>query len=1570
MNGLMEGFAFDLQLFANGEPSFDPWGSFEADSSDAIEDVSTEDIKSSDTDADDLADGDVVWSEDASTIVEGDTEKTTVKVDMSKVQTQEVTQSDGTVVTITVIPTSAIAGGAVDTSDGSANVSFGTGANATKFDIAEGSNVTVNFGQDANGDYTGEPESVTTAAGDTTIGIGGSSGVGLGITGASSGATIGLKNGRPSFLGFVGNLAFTLYRALTGAADANYTPDTTSAGATITFEGFNENVDNNYVSLSDNGKEVVSINMANREDATVEVTGTYDYTLIVHESDDNETQVSSEAFDLDNVTDTSVYTFTVLSNDGLQLDLRDVVASNTSKPVSLAEAGGVDAVLPPTAADGGSIKISGTTYEYTTVANSEGGFLLDSEGEATAFFLSSTGDSFRVGADSDFLVYDSDDLTTSLNSEVTASGGDLVFTKTAAGYNLGYVFTSVGDTITVNEEQGDTLELFYKNKRVEYDIVEPTEIDGGYTVTMTATNTFVISALEAEADVVVAGAGLTFEEAGGSVTVVATPNTTAGTATLAITGITVESGTVEFDDNAAALLENGFTINGETLKIADMEAFTYNADTGEVESDGLVYAIGDGMHTFNNGSYVVADNDGAVVFAVDANGNVTAITNLNKGTVTGDFSGDVTVNGQDIATDDILLTITGEEGATGIDAIDGLNGNVTLAAAADLTINGDEIVVAAADTVVATGNETADGVASLTGAASGDAVTVGADTAVVLPTDGTAANISVNGTNYAFTNDEDGVTITGAGAVTGLDEDATLTLDKATAVTVNGVTYSEASIKSALANGEAIVGYTKKDGSDASYMEDVNHLIINGGTTAAEIMYNVLGVPVADSVVTESVNFADTVTSYDFTTTELEGTRTHLYLDSDDKDADVIFNDRGKNVAIVDGIENSTKNITLGNKDDVVIVTAGTDDKYSKVNITGGTGDDTVVVQGEVPVTFDMSKGGADKLITYAAANAKVTINGYDETTGAGIVIHEPEAGTIAQAIEGDLLMFENGTVVTIDRDEDAAGNDRKTEVTVTDANLVRMYTYKDTKDTYTDDGGQLVGFTGKSGGLVDASDKTENVILVGNKNGKYAASSLVGGSGDDTVYAGKGDTVNAGDGENVVNITGGAGANIVVSEGDTTINGLTTGFSGDVLGINDIDEVSFDGSNLIVEGDGYSATASVTTATSVNQLFELNNETIKAVVAADGQDISVSGNEVPEYFIGNAGVDFSDYSGEVIVNADGSGSVGGNTAYFSDNITSLKGGSGNTQFIGGSENDYLVAGSGATSLYGGAGNNTLVGYSGTDKKAATEFFVMGNEAGASTTIQNFQFGTDLINTDFASNYISKVTVDGGDVVLRVTNRSDETTTETAVIEGGVDAGNIQIGTRGNVVAVGQIGSDEVTVDGKADYLAATVAGGATVNVSSALTEKTGIWLDGRGDKWFSDNFAVIDATASSAELELAGDYKANTIMAGSGNASLWGGSGNANDLLVGGTGHNSFYYQQGDGADTINNANDGDVVSLFDTSLDNILSADITSTGVVVNFNNGGSLTVNSNNDVTYQLSDGSTWSADHTNKTWSKKS
>ncbi len=119
----------------------------------------------------------------------------------------------------------------------------------------------------------------------------------------------------------------------------------------------------------------------------------------------------------------------------------------------------------------------------------------------------------------------------------------------------------------------------------------------------------------------------------------------------------------------------------------------------------------------------------------------------------------------------------------------------------------------------------------------------------------------------------------------------------------------------------------------------------------------------------------------------------------------------------------------------------------------------------------------------------------------------------------------------------------------------------------------------------------------------------------------------------------------------------------------------------------------------------------------------------------------------------------------------------------------------------------------------------------------------------------------------------------------------------------------------------------------------------------------------------LVGNDLDNTILAGNGDSSLWGGNA-GNDLLIGGAGKNTFFYTNGNGSDTIAGANNGDVVYLSQVTLEQIASSNITADAVTLNFKDGGSLQVNSNADITYQLADGSKFSANHAQAVWLLKS
>lgn len=297
--------------------------------------------------------------------------------------------------------------------------------------------------------------------------------------------------------------------------------------------------------------------------------------------------------------------------------------------------------------------------------------------------------------------------------------------------------------------------------------------------------------------------------------------------------------------------------------------------------------------------------------------------------------------------------------------------------------------------------------------------------------------------------------------------------------------------------------------------------------------------------------------------------------------------------------------------------------------------------------------------------------------------------------------------------------------------------------------------------------------------------------------------------------------------------------------------------------------------------------------------------------------------------------------------INQITAGSGQTTLIGSAKNETLYAGTGTASLYGGGGRNLLANSS-DDKDGSTTFFIFGNADGARNTIEGFAFVTedgiaDKIEIDTANNLVSGVNVSGNDVVIEVSN-SAGTATERAVISSAVGQ-NMQFSD--SVVA--QVNTTALTYDGTANYFVATDKN-AAINVSADVATKAAIWL---GNDNFVGDIRTIDATASDVKAELVGNDFDNAIRAGSGDSSLWGGN-SGDDLLIGGAGHDSFYYTNGNGNDSISGSTAGDVVFLFEVTLDQIASTGVENGTAVINFKDGGSLTVSDATNCQFVMTQG----------------
>ena len=158
------------------------------------------------------------------------------------------------------------------------------------------------------------------------------------------------------------------------------------------------------------------------------------------------------------------------------------------------------------------------------------------------------------------------------------------------------------------------------------------------------------------------------------------------------------------------------------------------------------------------------------------------------------------------------------------------------------------------------------------------------------------------------------------------------------------------------------------------------------------------------------------------------------------------------------------------------------------------------------------------------------------------------------------------------------------------------------------------------------------------------------------------------------------------------------------------------------------------------------------------------------------------------------------------------------------------------------------------------------------------------------------------------------------------------------------------------DFMINSSSGSLTIN--NARNKVIDIAVGGNtvAHAYMASSSGTIDRSSySQLEVIIGGNNSANTITAGSGGSSLWGGSG-GNDILTGGSGSDTFFYGKNDGTDVINNASSADVVILYDVSLADITSANISGRTISATFNTGSNLQINSSENLsaTFKLADG----------------
>ena len=931
-----------------------------------------------------------------------------------------------------------------------------------------------------------------------------------------------------------------------------------------------------------------------------------------------------------------------------------------------------------------------------------------------------------------------------------------------------------------------------------------------------------------------------------------------------ISSVSGLDGTINGLKNATVYDLTSAVINDKLIDVSNTDDFDVIVSGGKAKeisgiTDGatvnsapeMTIGAENGTFTFVNDEYTLNDTLDAVFdFLTDENSRVRGLDNF-SGSVSGSFDG--------------------------------------------FTINGKTLNLADQNVTVETDGEN---ITNIIGLKSGGSIDgeIG-DTSLVIP----EGEITINGTGFKLEGDEDGATLSGNGSViSGLDKDATLSIDKSGTYTIDGKSFDIQAGDSITAN------------RDGAYKIDPKDPPITEKTDAEDILA------------------------------------------------------RGDNPVYIDSTSSGASAVDLSGDNDLALI----DSPDARVTVTTGEGTDTVVVRHNADVTVDLDEDGGTLIIP---TKGNVTLENYD---GDNASVKTYEYSNIVGAVKSNEIKFGDGTmtlgdaIVTFDPE---AGN-----IGSTTANLVNAHGEK-----------QPVAFTHDGGGTIDTSDSTENYLIKGNyaestdDTQKSGGSSIVAGIGNDTILAGAGDYVDAGNGSNQIYLTDrdlrrsvSEGATILLGDnGSDTVHNFSSGFDGgdDQILIKDLSALAFDygAADLVMK----SGNAQITFDSPTNdnetayeiKLTDGTNE-YNAAIAKENETIQVGDDSAANVFFGNEkGISFSEFTGSVEVNLnEATGNLNGRTAQFFG-IDKVEAGAGNSSLIGAADTpNTLIAGTGNSSIWSNSGKDLMVGNTSEDKNGSTTFFYEPGDG--RDTIQNFDFmtGTTDVTADYVQfddfSGVTEVLLRGDDVVIGINNSKDDYLTI-------VDAKGKSFHVNDDLIA--KVDAPLVEYDGFTNCYVG-IGNNVTMSVGAGMGD-VAIWLSDdlleyHGIRYDGD-FRTIDASQATGNNTLAGNEFDNLIIGGAGSNSIWGGYASSNDTLVGGAGQNTFFFALENGHDVIQGAHDGDVVSLEDIFYDNIVRADVTDGGTFIELNDGSSLEIQSTANIDYRLQDGSTYTVDRTNREFVQK-
>ena len=317
----------------------------------------------------------------------------------------------------------------------------------------------------------------------------------------------------------------------------------------------------------------------------------------------------------------------------------------------------------------------------------------------------------------------------------------------------------------------------------------------------------------------------------------------------------------------------------------------------------------------------------------------------------------------------------------------------------------------------------------------------------------------------------------------------------------------------------------------------------------------------------------------------------------------------------------------------------------------------------------------------------------------------------------------------------------------------------------------------------------------------------------------------------------------------------------------------------------------------------------------------------------------------------------------------------GQAILVGNDLENVIRASKGGSTMWGGAGNDndTMIGGNGADAFV----YLKGN---GDDVLENVDAGDSVYLLNSAVDDIANVNTDGRSITVNF-KEGGSLQVNTADINF-----NFSDGTTRRVVgqdfdnaetflfwAQENVSSDVENFNALSANSIVLSNDSASDTILTPINSENVISVGANVDSYYA-SARNIDASRFGGKSIMVGNELENVIKASGDNSALWGGVGNEDDTLIGGTGIDTLVYSGSNGNDVIENVGIDDMIlvnipiSEFDTAYIDGISID----SLTLKFNTGGSLKINSSEDVTITFTDGSTWHAinrDNDDRKWMTK-